>query len=65
MGRSLRCQTEAVYTCGASLQVDVIASGMIEHSVRVPAESLYDAAVEGVAAFKPSVLAEMPSGPAT
>jgi hypothetical protein len=37
----------------------------IEHSVRVPAESLYEAAVEGIAAFRRSVLAEMPLGPAT
>lgn len=37
----------------------------IEHSVRVPAESLYEAAVEALAAFKHGVLAEMPLGPAT
>jgi hypothetical protein len=37
----------------------------IEHSVRVPAESLYEAAVEAIAAFRRSVLAEMPLGPAT
>lgn len=37
----------------------------IEHSVRVPAESLYEAAVEAIAAFRRSVLAEMPLGRAT
>ena len=37
----------------------------IEHSVRVPAESLYEAAVEAMAAFRRSVLAEMPLGPGT
>ena len=37
----------------------------IEHSVRVPAESLYEAAVEAMAVFRRSVLAEMPLGPAT
>jgi hypothetical protein len=37
----------------------------IEHSVRVPAESLYEAAVEAIAAFRRGVLAEMPLGPAT
>jgi hypothetical protein len=33
--------------------------------VRVPAESLYEAAVEAIAAFRRSVLAEMPLGPGT
>jgi hypothetical protein len=37
----------------------------IEHSVQVPAESLYEAAVEAIAAFRRSVLAEMPLGPST
>jgi hypothetical protein len=37
----------------------------IEHSVRVPAESLYEAAVEAIAAFRRGVLAEMPLGPST
>ena len=37
----------------------------IEHTVRVPAESLYEAAIEAMAAFRHSVLAEMPFGPAT
>jgi hypothetical protein len=37
----------------------------IEHSVRVPAESLYEAAVEAMAVFRRSVLAEMPLGPST
>ena len=37
----------------------------IEHSVRVPAESLYEAAVEAIAAFRRSVVAEMPLGPGT
>jgi hypothetical protein len=34
----------------------------IEHAVQVPAESLYEAAVEAMAAFRRSVLAEMPLG---
>lgn len=37
----------------------------IEHSVRVPAESLFEAAVEAIAAFKKSVLDQMPLGPGT
>jgi hypothetical protein len=37
----------------------------IEHTVRIPAESLYEAAVEAMAAFRRGVLAEMPLGPAT
>src|SRR5215467_14107045 len=37
----------------------------IEHTVRVPAESLYEAAIEAMAAFRHSVLAELPLGPAT
>jgi hypothetical protein len=37
----------------------------IEHSVRVPAESLYEAAIEAMAAFRRNVLAESPLGPAT
>lgn len=37
----------------------------IEHSVRVPADSLYEAAVEAIAAFRRGVLAEMPLGPTT
>jgi hypothetical protein len=37
----------------------------IEHSVRVPAESVYEAAVEAIAAFRRGVLAEMPFGPNT
>ena len=36
----------------------------IEHSVRVPAESLHETAIKAIAAFKHSVLAEMPFGPA-
>ena len=35
----------------------------IEHTVRVPAESLYEAAIEAMAASRRSVLAEMPLGP--
>ena len=45
--------------------VSFIDSDGIEHSVRVPAESLYEAAIEAIAAFRRSVLAEMPSGPTT
>jgi hypothetical protein len=37
----------------------------IEHSVRVPAESLFEAAVEALAAFRHGVLAEMPLAPGT
>lgn len=37
----------------------------IEHSVRVPAESLYEAAVEAMAAFRRGALADVPLGPAT
>ena len=37
----------------------------VEHSVRVPAESLYEAAVEAMAAFRHGVLADIPLGPAT
>jgi len=36
-----------------------------EHSVRVPAGSLYEAAIEAMAAFRRGVFAEMPFGPAT
>ena len=37
----------------------------IEHTVRVPAESLYEAAVEAMAAFRRGEFAEMPLGPGT
>jgi hypothetical protein len=37
----------------------------IEHSIRVPAESLYEAAIEAMAAFRRGVFAEMTFGPAT
>jgi hypothetical protein len=37
----------------------------VQHSVRVPAESLYEAAVEAMAAFRRSALVEMPLGPST
>ena len=37
----------------------------IEHSVRVPAESLYEAAIEALAAFRGVAFAETPLGPAT
>jgi hypothetical protein len=36
-----------------------------EHSVRVPAEILLEAAVEAMAAFKHGVLAKMPLAPGT
>ena len=48
-----------------SCRVSFTDSEGIEHSVRVPAESLYEAAVEAMAVFRRSVLAEMPLGPAT
>jgi hypothetical protein len=37
----------------------------IEHSIRVPAESLYEAAVEAMAGFKKSVLMDAPMPPGT
>jgi hypothetical protein len=37
----------------------------IEHSVRIPAESLYEAAIEAMAAFRRGAFAEMAFGPAT
>jgi len=37
----------------------------IEHCVRVPAESLYEAAIEAMAQFRHSLLAETPLGPGT
>ena len=37
----------------------------IEHCVRIPAESLYEAAIEAMAAFKRGAFAEMPFGPTT
>ena len=37
----------------------------IEHSIRVPAESLYEAAIEAMAAFRRGVFAEMTFGQAT
>jgi hypothetical protein len=48
-----------------SRRVSFTDSEGIEHSVQVPAESLYEAAVEAMAAFRRSVLAEMPLGSAT
>ena len=48
-----------------SCLVSFIDSDGIEHSVRVPAESLYEAAIEAMAAFRRGVFAEMPLGPAT
>ena len=37
----------------------------IEHSVRVPAESLYEAVIEAMVAFRRSVLTEVPLAAAT
>jgi hypothetical protein len=37
----------------------------IEHSIRVPAESLYEAAIEAMAAFRRGAFAEMVFGSAT
>ena len=48
-----------------SCRVSSTDSEGIEHSVQVPAESLYEAAVEAMASFRRSVLAEMPLGSAT
>lgn len=53
---------------GRNFRVDLIHLTSAPHSNRNalgPAESLYEAAVEAMAAFKHSVLAEMPFGPAT
>jgi hypothetical protein len=47
------------------LYVSFTDSEGIEHSVQVPAESLYEAAVEAMAAFRRSVLAGMPLGSGT
>jgi hypothetical protein len=48
-----------------SCRVSFTDSEGVEHSVQVPAESLYEAAVEAMAAFRRSVLAEMPLGSGT
>ncbi len=48
-----------------SCRVSFTDSEGIEHSVQVPAASLYEAAVEAMAAFRRSVLVEMPLGSAT
>jgi hypothetical protein len=48
-----------------SCRVSFTDSEGIEHSVQVPAESVYEAAVEAIAAFRRSVLAEIPLGSAT
>ena len=37
----------------------------IEHTIRVPAETLYEAAVEAMAAFRRAAFAETPLGPGT
>jgi hypothetical protein len=37
----------------------------IEHSVRIPAESLYETAIQAMAAFRRGAFAEMAFGPAT
>jgi hypothetical protein len=37
----------------------------IEHSIRVPAESLYEAAIEAMAAFRPGAFAGMTFGTGT
>jgi hypothetical protein len=45
--------------------VSFVDSEGIEHSIRVPAESLYEAAVEAMAAFRRGAFAEMTFGSAT
>ena len=67
-------RTPVVFTCyspilescrPASCLVSFTDSEGIEHSIRVPAERLFEAAIEAMAAFKPSLLAEMPLAPGT
>lgn len=48
-----------------SCHVSFMDSEGIEHSVCVPPESLYEAAIEAMAAFKQSVLAEVSLAPGT
>ena len=48
-----------------SCRVSFTDSEGIEHSIRVPAESLFEAAVEAMAAFKKGVLAEIQLAPGT
>lgn len=48
-----------------SCQVSFTDSEGIEHSIRVSAESLFEAAIEAMAAFKHSVLAHTPLPPGT
>ncbi len=63
--RCAGCASFAFYSPICSCLVSFTDPEGIEHSVRVPAESLYEAAVEAIAAFRRSALAEMPLGPAT
>jgi hypothetical protein len=67
-------RTLVVFTCyspildscrPASCLVSFTDSEGIEHSIRVPAERLFEAAIEAMAAFKQSLLAEMPLAPGT
>src|ERR1700676_3560309 len=48
-----------------SCLVSFVDSEGIEHSIRVPAESLYEAAIEAMAAFRRGAFAEMTVGSAT
>ena len=48
-----------------SCLVSFVDSEGIEHSIRVPAESLYEAAIEAMAAFRHGAFAEMTFGSAT
>ena len=48
-----------------SCLVSFVDSEGIEHSIRVPAESLYEAAIEAMAAFRRGAFAEMTFGSAT
>ncbi len=54
-----------IFVPSRSCRVSFTDSEGVEHSVQVPAESLYEAAVEAMAAFRRSVLAEMPLGSGT
>ena len=48
-----------------SCLVSFVDSEGIEHSIQVPAESLYEAAIEAMAAFRRGAFAEMTFGSAT
>ena len=51
--------------CPRSCLVSFTDTEGIEHSVRVPAESLYEAAIEAMAAFRRGAFADVTFGPGT